>query len=195
MMYEYALCIGICTIIWALNGKLIIQAVKEDVTSEIYMHTGLGIFFSLLTIEWTLAADLSGLGMQLDISWLKVIGFIPYIPSAYRVVASMRALKRYGTPETGIETTTFVDAGIFKIIRQPMTLGMAIWSVALIQVFQSALSVILGVVSLFCFYMSARTESEYDILKYGDDYREYMRRVPMWNIARGMRKERGCDIG
>jgi hypothetical protein len=45
-MYEYALCIGICAVIWALNGRLIIQAVKEDVTSEIYMHTGLGIFLA-----------------------------------------------------------------------------------------------------------------------------------------------------
>ncbi len=51
-----------------------------------------------------------------------------------------------------------------------------------------------GVVSLFCFYGSARTESEYDILKYGDDYRECMRRVLMWNIARGMIKERGWAI-
>ena len=51
-----------------------------------------------------------------------------------------------------------------------------------------------GVVSLFCFYMSARTESEYDILKYGDGYRECMRRVPMWNITRGMIKERGWDM-
>ncbi len=178
-MYEYALCVGICAIIWTLNGRLIIQAVKEDVTSEIYMHTGLGIFFSLLTIEWILAADLSGLWVHFNIPWLQVIGFIPYIPSAYLVVASMRALKRYDTPETGIETTTFVDSGIYATIRQLMTLGMAIWSVALIFVFQSALSAILGVVSLFCFYMSARTESEYDILKYGDDYREYMRRVPM----------------
>ena len=52
-----------------------------------------------------------------------------------------------------------------------------------------------GVVSLFRFYMSARTESKYDILKYGDDCREYMRRVPMWNIIRGILKERGWDIG
>ena len=120
--------------------------------------------------------------VHFDVSWLEFIGFILYIPSTYLVMAPMRALKRYGTPETGIETTTFVDIGIYATIRQPMTLGMAIWSVALIFVFQSALSVILGVVSLFCFYMSARTESEYDILKYGDDYREYMRRVPMWNV-------------
>jgi protein-S-isoprenylcysteine O-methyltransferase Ste14 len=48
-----------------------------------------------------------------------------------------------------------------------------------------------GVVSLFCLYIPARTESEYDSLKYGDDYRGCTRRVPMWNIARGIIKERG----
>ena len=184
-MYEYALCIGICAVIWIVNGKLIINAIKEDVTSEIYMHTGLGIFFSLITIEWILVADLSGLRMHSNIPWLEVVGFVLYIPSAYLVVASVHALKRYGTPETGIETTIFVDSGIYKTIRQPMTLGMAIWSVALIFVFQSALSAILGVVSLFCFYMSARTESKYDILKYGADYGDYMKRVPMWNVLGG----------
>ena len=107
--------------------------------------------------------------------------------SAYLVVASMRALKRYGTPETGVKTMTFVDSGIYATIRQHRTLGMAIWSVALILifVFRSALSAILGVVSLFCFYMSARTEGEYDILKYGDDCREYMKGVPMWNVLGG----------
>ncbi len=31
-------------------------------------------------------------------------------------------------------------------------------------------------------------------MKYGDDYRECMRRVPMWNIARGIIKKRGWDI-
>ena len=41
-----------------------------------------------------------------------------------------------------------------------------------------------GVVSLFCFYMSAKTKNEYDILKCGDGYREYMRSVPMRNIVR-----------
>jgi len=40
---------------------------------------------------------------------------------------------------------------------------------------------------------SAGTESGYDIRKYGCDCREYMRRVPMWNIARGIIKERGSD--
>ena len=51
-----------------------------------------------------------------------------------------------------------------------------------------------GVVSLFRFYMSAITGGKYDILKYRDDCRECMRGVPMWDITRGILKERGWGI-
>jgi len=36
--------------------------------------------------------------------------------------------------------------------------------------------------------MSARKEGEYDIGKFGDKYREYIKRTPMWNIFKGLRK-------
>lgn len=69
-----------------------------------------------------------------------------------------------------------------------MTLGMAIWSIALILVFQSVLSIILGASSIVCFWLLARKEAEYNIGKFGDNYREYMKKVPMWNIIRGLRR-------
>ena len=50
-MYRYILCVSICAVVWIVNGRWIIQAVREDVTSEIYIHTGLGIFFTLLVLE------------------------------------------------------------------------------------------------------------------------------------------------
>jgi len=182
------LCIGICAIIWIVNGIWIRQAVKERFTSEIYIHTGLGVFFTMLTLELTIG--IRGAWTHLGISWLGLIGWILYIPSAYLVIASMHALKHKGKPETAdpTATTTFIDIGVYSVVRQPMTLGMAIWSVALILVFQSILAVILGIVSLFCFWMSARKEAEYNIRKFGDKYKEYTRKVPMWNIFKGIRK-------
>ena len=77
---------------------------------------------------------------------------------------------------------------MYGIIRQPITLGMTIWSIALILVFQSILSIILGTLSIFCFWMSARKEAEYNIKKLRDEYKEYMKKVPMWNIFKGLRK-------
>lgn len=187
-MYRYILCIILCAVIWIVNGRWLIQAVRERITSELYIHTGLGIFLTLLTLE--LSLGVFELWTRLDILWLQVIGFILYIPSAYLVGAPMYALKSKGRSESAdiFHTTTLVDAGIYGIIRQPITLGLAIWSLALILVFQSILAVILGVLAIFCCWMSARAESEYNIKKFGDDYKEYMRRVPMWNIFKGLRK-------
>ena len=187
-MYRYILSVAICVVIWIVNGKEIIRALRERATSEIYIHTGMGIFFSLLTLEWALGVF--RLWTRLEILSLRVIGFILFIPSAYLVAVSHYELKHKGRPTSAkISTTTaFVDAGIYRIVRQPMTLGMAIWSIALILVFQSVLSIILGASSIVCFWLSARKEVEYNIGKFGDNYREYMKKIPMWNIIRGLRR-------
>jgi protein-S-isoprenylcysteine O-methyltransferase Ste14 len=77
---------------------------------------------------------------------------------------------------------------MYSLIRQPITLGMAIWSVALISVFQSIPSIVLGASSMLCFWMSARKEAEYNVRKFGDRYKTYMKMVPMWNIIGGLRR-------
>jgi len=185
-MLAMYLCIGICTIIWIANGIWIMQAVKERFTAEIYIHTGLGIFFTLLTLELTIG--IRGAWTHFGIFWLEVIGWVLYIPSAILVFGSIVQLKRKGKPKTydPSYTTTFVDTGMYGIIRQPITLGLAIWSIALILVFQSILSIILGISVIFCCWMSARKEAEYNINKFGDKYKEYMKKVPMWNIFKGI---------
>ena len=187
-MLDMYLCISICAIIWIVNGTWLIHAAREHVTSEIYMHIGLGIFFSLLALELTIG--MHGAWTHFGISWLAMIGWILYIPSAILDFGSMIELKHRGKPKTAdfTATTTFIDSGIYSLIRQPMTLGLAIWSIALVLVFQSILTIILGLISLFCFWMSAKKESKYNIMKFGDAYKEYMEKVPMWNILNGLRK-------
>jgi len=187
MMYRYILTVGICAVIWLVNGRWIIQAVRERITSEIYMHIGLGIFLTLLTLE--LMFGNAGLWMRFDSWWLEIIGYLLYIPSGILVFGSMRELKRKGKSETVDFTATsaLIDTGVYGVIREPMTLGMALWSIALIILFQSLVSLLLGAVSFLCFWMSARTEDEYNVRKFGDAYKEYSRRVPLWNLFNGLR--------
>lgn len=119
-----------------------------------------------------------------------MIGWILYIPSAILVLGSMIELKHKGEPETydPSYTTTFVDTGMYGIIRQPITFGMTIWSITTNFSFSSIFSIILGLLSMFCFWMSTRKEAEYNIRKFGDKYKEYIRRVPIWNIFKGIIK-------
>jgi protein-S-isoprenylcysteine O-methyltransferase Ste14 len=169
------------------NGICIVHALRNNITSEIYMHIGLTLFFSLLTLELTIGRD--DVWSHFNVSWLGIIGWILYIPSAILVISSLIALHSKGKPESAdfTDSTTFIDSGIFGLIRQPMTLGLAIWSVALILVFQSLPAAIFGLLSLFCFWMSACNESIYNIRKFGDSYENYMKRVPMWNILRKLK--------
>jgi len=92
-------------------------------------------------------------------------------------------------------TTVFVDTGIYSMVRQPMTLGMAIWSIALIFVFQSLLSLVLGLACVLCFWLSATKESVHNISKFGDAYKEYMHKVPMWNVLSGVLKQQRVGKG
>lgn len=188
-MIRYVLCFFVCAVIWAVNVKEIIEGWNEGATSEIYMHTGLGVFLSLATIEWSLG--IFRIWPRFDIFWLKATGFVLFIPSAFLVGASHYFLKQKGKTRTSklSTTTVLVKIGIYRFVRQPMTLGMAIWSLALIMNFQSILSMILGAISLLCFWLSAVKENEYNIKKFGDAYNEYIKNVPMWNIIIGWIKQ------
>jgi protein-S-isoprenylcysteine O-methyltransferase Ste14 len=189
-MIRYLLCIGLCAVVWIVNIKEIIHAVKKRIPSEIYIHAGLGLFFSIMTIEWTLGVF--GYWERLDIFWIKIIGFILFIPSVYLEWKSHEMLKHRANPADGKldATTVFVDSGIYGIVRQPMTLGMAMWSIALILVFQSPLSLILGSACVLFFWLSAAKEGEHNISKFGKAYRQYMQEVPMWNVLTRLLKKR-----
>jgi protein-S-isoprenylcysteine O-methyltransferase Ste14 len=177
--------------VWIVNIKEIIHAVKKRMPSEIYIHAGLGLFFSIMIIEWTLGAF--GYWERLNIFSLKIIGFILFIPSFYLEWTSHEMLKHKANPEGGKldATTVFVDSGIYSTVRQPMTLGMAVWSIALILVFQSLLSLTLGLACVLSFWLSATKEGEHNISKFGEAYKEYMQKVPMWDVLNGLLGKKG----
>ncbi|MFZ2054447.1 MAG: isoprenylcysteine carboxylmethyltransferase family protein [Candidatus Aminicenantales bacterium] len=130
-----------------------------------------------------------------DILWLKITGLILFLPSALFVVVPIVTLEHKGKSDTSAspllapsDATIMLDTGIFKMIRHPLYFGTALWSVALIFIVQSILSLFLGGGAIFCFWMASKKEDEFNIRKFGDRYQEYMKKVPMWNIFKGLRK-------
>jgi protein-S-isoprenylcysteine O-methyltransferase Ste14 len=182
----------ISAIIWIVNAKFIIQAAREHNQSEAYEHFGLPVYFTNLVLG---IGRPQIAGVFSDLLWLEIIGFILFIPSALLVTLPIVTLERKGKTKTSAspilapsDATIMLDTGIFGVVRHPLYLGTALWSVALMLVFQSILSVILGIVAIACFWMASRKEDEFNIKKFGDAYREYMKRVPMWNLFGGLRK-------
>jgi len=189
-VFAYVVCVSICAIIWTVNLRFIAQGVKERIRSEVFMHTGLAVVFNLLTAELTVgnAEDWA----RADLFWLEVVGYALYVPSAFLVASSLHDLKHKGKPATGDMTssTVFVDSGVYGIVRQPMTLGMAMWSVALVFVFQSVFSASLGALCILMFWSSANSEAERNMAKFGPRYGDYVERVPMWNLFLGIARRR-----
>jgi protein-S-isoprenylcysteine O-methyltransferase Ste14 len=182
----------ICAIIWIANLKFIMQAIREHTPSEIYEHLGLPLYLTLAALS--LAQPQSG-GVFANIVWLKIAGLILFLPSAFFVLVPIVTLEHKGKSKTSAsplfapgEATIMLDSGIFQLIRHPLYFGTALWSVALIFIMQSFLSILLGGGAIFCFWTASRKEDAFNIRKFGDRYQEYMKKVPMWNVFKGLRK-------
>jgi protein-S-isoprenylcysteine O-methyltransferase Ste14 len=154
---------------WVINGWHIADGVRNRILCEIYVHSGLGIFFTLLALECVLGG--TEIWIQDHIYWLRILGFALYVPAAIFVFGSMIELHRKGKAKdsnvlSSYGTTVVVERGVFRVVRHPMWLGMSIWSVVLILVSQSVLAIVLGIVTLNHFRMAAVKETEFNIGKF-----------------------------
>jgi len=176
----------ICAIIWIFfTGILIPERKGKRIISEIYGHCGMSFILSSLVL------GLGKVGTHYDIFPLKMIGFALFIPAVFLIVSPIIALKGRGKPKSKDFTTTtsLVTTGIYQIVRHPMSLGMVIGAIGLMLTFQSILSVILGTAAIFCLYIYSKKEDTFNIEQFEDSYKEYMKKVPMWNIIiKGLRK-------
>jgi len=177
-MWAYIICAGM----WiAIIFGWLIPVIRKRMVQEIYMACGLGVYFSLILLGWA--------WKTIDIRPLLYIGYTLIVLGIAFVISSFVSLKYRGKPESGWETTTvLIDSSVFGIVRHPLYLGSAISMTGVILVIQSVLSTILGLVAIFCFWMASRKEDVFNIEKFGDTYKDYMRRVPMWNVFQGLRK-------
>jgi protein-S-isoprenylcysteine O-methyltransferase Ste14 len=191
MIYRYIILAAVCAVVWVINGRHIASSVRNRISCGIYAHVGLGIFFTLLALEYVLGG--TEVWIQGNINWVRTLGFVLYVPAGIFIFGSMIELHRRG--EAGDRdalslsgTTVVVESGVFRVVRHPMWLGMSIWSVALILVSQSVTGIVLGIVAINLFRMASVKETEFNIGKFGAPYREYMERVPMLNFFRGLRR-------
>lgn len=183
-MIRYLVLGGLLAAIWAFNIRWIAHALREGIRSELCMHLGLGLFFTMAVVELILGS--SAPWARFDSRAARVIGLILFLPAAALVIAAMLALHHSGRARNLTESVRLVTTGIFRLLRQPMTLGIALWSLALVLLFQSLFSACLGAATATLMWLAARTEMEYNRRKFGQAYTEYARTVPMWNIFKNL---------
>ena len=174
----------ICTAIWiSFILHWTISSIPKRRVFEIYAGCGISICLTLLVF---------GLSSWYKMPVSEIVQFIGdilvFVAIALAIIA-LGTLKVRGKPEKGIEDTkVLIEGTIFGVIRHPLYLGLMIWGISQILKIQSILATILGVTAIFCFWMAAKKEDEFNINKFGDGYREYMRKVPMCNVFKGLRR-------
>jgi len=163
-------------LIWLLNGKSILKGIQKKKTGEIYHHLAMGLFFTIPIIESFFGIS----GISFQFFWLKIIGYILFIPSAVFIFGAFYQLKKHGKADS-LEpgsTIKLVDSGVFSIVRHPMWVGFSLWSFAFILCFQSLVSLVIGMVVIILFRISSIKDDKEGINCFGDAYREYMKKTP-----------------
>jgi len=173
----------ICAAIWlGIIFLWLIPVIKKRIVYEIYVACGLGIMFSLIVLGHLISK-------RVNILPLVYIGYAFYIPAAVFVISSHISLKHKGKPESGWEhTTKLIETSVYRIVRHPLYLGSALFTIGIILVIQSIPSTIFGLVAILFFWTASEKEDEFNIKKFGDSYRKHMKKVPMWNFLRMLKK-------
>ena len=134
-------------------------------------HGGTGLFFTSLL----LSLGLHQTGDFANILWVKIIGFVLFIPAVVLISSAVVAITR----------GDLVMTGMMGIVRHPMYLGTAVAAFALILVFQSNLSIILSILAIVLLWLASKMEDDYNIERFGDSYRKHITCVPRWNVFKG----------
>jgi protein-S-isoprenylcysteine O-methyltransferase Ste14 len=85
-----------------------------------------------------------------------------------------------------VETRRLVDTSLYAIVRHPQYLAGILFSIAMILLAQHWLVVLLGVVSSVLIWLDIQIAEQQCIEKFGDEYQQYMQRVPQTNFIIGI---------
>ena len=124
-----------------------------------------------------------GLKIPLYVGWLVTVIGLPFF------LATALYFPRKGKPQEGkssMDVTVVVDTGLYGIVRHPQYLGCMSMMFASILVSQHWLSAIVGVPMALWLYTEIPKEEKGLIIRFGDDYRRYMERVPRLNLIVGL---------
>ncbi len=84
-----------------------------------------------------------------------------------------------------MDTTVLVDSGTYAIVRHPMLLGSILLMIASILISQHWLVTIVGVIVSALTYRTQVKQEKGLLVKFGDDYKRYMEKVPRMNFLLG----------
>jgi protein-S-isoprenylcysteine O-methyltransferase Ste14 len=171
----------------------LVCAIRARIVFKIEMGLGVG---SLWAAGFTPAffGELPTLISPLPVT--SLVGWALICSSIGMFVIAMLSLRRGGKPAAGWENTTeLTQRGIHGLVRHPMQLSGIVGACGIILVNPTLPVLILGAVSMACFVLGVRAEDRFNIAKFGELYRTYMKQVPALNLLTGLRARLWAQTG
>jgi protein-S-isoprenylcysteine O-methyltransferase Ste14 len=85
-----------------------------------------------------------------------------------------------------VHTKKLVDTSLYSVVRHPQYLAGILFNLAMALLAQHWLVILLGIISMVLFYLDIQRADLEGIEKFGDEYRQYIQRVPQINFLRGI---------
>jgi len=149
-------------------------------------HAAFIVLYLLQIIFFVLFYDSAGLVVLLYIGWgVLVVG------TAFLISASNSRKKGNVSKEGGTGRTVLVESGLYAFVRNPEFLGHLLIILALVFLAQKWFSVVTCAAMIALFWIEIALEEKRDVEKFGDEYEDYMRRVPRINLLVGILRHRG----
>jgi protein-S-isoprenylcysteine O-methyltransferase Ste14 len=129
---------------------------------------------TILNIKYWFASPL--VPKQL-LSWLLLAGCIPV------AVIGFIMLYRHGKPKGAIEfenTSKLVTVGLYKYIRHPLYCSLAILGIGIFLKHIGTIQIALVIVNTIALYITCLMEEKEMIGRFGDEYRQYMKKSKMF---------------
>ncbi|MFW6112293.1 MAG: methyltransferase family protein [Chloroflexota bacterium] len=119
-----------------------------------------------------------------------IVGWVVWAFGMVLVMAPFLMFPRHGRVPKGksfVHTTRLVDTGIYAVARHPQYLGgiLALF-LATLLFYPHWLFATMGIPGVLILYWSTREEEKQLIEQFGNDYRDYMQRVPRMNFIIGI---------
>ncbi len=113
--------------------------------------------------------------------WVRVLGLLGMIVAALILRTSGRMLRKFGQPEEWGWTTKLVTHGIYSCVRHPHHLGIGLFVTSFGLLPGGPFTFLLLTLTIWAsvILFLIRVEEPEALEKFGEDYEEYRRRVPM----------------
>ena len=123
---------------------------------------------------------------------LMILLYAGWIILAFGIVFLLWSskLRRKRHVEKDITKEALVENGIYAFVRHPEFLGHILIIFALIIISQHRISLIIGTILVALLYLAIIEEEKENIEKFGNVYRDYMKRVPRINLIAGIIKQK-----